>query len=360
MTSGRGARWAAPEFNCEARDGSLRFSNWSSFSEEFRRSFLPLNFDAGVVNTLEMMAYHQGRRPVSDYLDEFLNLIEDSGHTNPKAIVVKFRQGLDCRISAAPNRPPDTNPDAWFSFAVQMEQDLAAEAAPYSPASTDEAIRASAHLEEVCKVTSRVSAPEVEVPNASTSPDATHCGPISAEPTERPPDATILHGTPGCYPEGCPNPRGPGLPAPISASMGTPRTHSDETPSANAALTESPVPQTVPLVVTELPVLEVPLSVDSSTPAEEALTCVACNLNAPALVEAVSSITTPAPAERATEQVLDPTGTSDISQGASALPPVVPPPLTTVGKKTIQMFVNIQRLLNKSRTIEITDLKISG
>ncbi len=194
MTSGRGARWAAPEFDREAWDSSLRFSNWSSFSEEFRRSFLPLNFDAGVVNTLEMMAYHQGRRPVSDYLDEFLNLIEDSGHTNPKAIVVKFRQGLDCRISAAPNRPPDTNPDAWFSFAVQMEQDLAAEAAPYSPASTDEAIRASAHSEEVCKVTSRVSAPEVEVPNASTSPDATHCGPISAEPTERPPDATISMG----------------------------------------------------------------------------------------------------------------------------------------------------------------------
>ncbi len=47
----------------------------------------------------------------------------------------------------------------------------------------------------------------------------------------------------------------------------------------------------------------------------------------PAFAE-TSSVTTPAPAERATEQVLDPTGTSDISQGASALLPVVPPPLT--------------------------------
>ena len=32
----------------------------------------------------------------------------------------------------------------------------------------------------------------------------------------------------------------------------------------------------------------------------------------------------------------------------------------TVGKKTVRMFVNIQRLLNKSRTIEVTDLKFSG
>ncbi len=32
----------------------------------------------------------------------------------------------------------------------------------------------------------------------------------------------------------------------------------------------------------------------------------------------------------------------------------------TVSKKTVQMFVNIQRLLNKSRTIRVTDLKFSG
>jgi len=35
-------------------------------------------------------------------------------------------------------------------------------------------------------------------------------------------------------------------------------------------------------------------------------------------------------------------------------------PDCTVGKKTVRMFVNIQRLLNKSRTIEVTDLKFSG
>jgi len=30
------------------------------------------------------MAYYQGKRPVSDYLDDFLNLVEDSGYTDLK------------------------------------------------------------------------------------------------------------------------------------------------------------------------------------------------------------------------------------------------------------------------------------
>src|SRR6266542_3006394 len=216
MTSGRGARWAAREFDREAQNGCFRFPDWSAFSEEFREGFLPLHFEAIAANALEAVCY-QGKRSVSEYLDEFLNLVEDSRNTDPKTIVVKFRHGLDRRISAVPGRPSDADPDAWFSFAVQMEQDLAAEAA----------VRASAHSEEVYEVTSRVSAPEAEVPSASTSPDATHCRPVSVEPTERPPDATIFRGTSGCYPEGRPNPRILGSPAPISATMGTPCTRSD-------------------------------------------------------------------------------------------------------------------------------------
>jgi len=46
--------------------------------------------------------------------------------------------------------------------------------------------------------------------------------------------------------------------------------------------------------------------------------------SSPAFAE-VSSVTAPAPAEEATEQVLNPTGPSDTSQGAFTPPPVVPP-----------------------------------
>ena len=42
-----------------------------------------------------MLSYFQGKRTVDHYLDQFRDLIYDSGYTDPKTIVVKFRRGLD-------------------------------------------------------------------------------------------------------------------------------------------------------------------------------------------------------------------------------------------------------------------------
>ena len=51
---------------------------------------MPLNSEAAAVNTLETTSYFQGKWMVDDYLDQFRDLIEDSGYTDPKTIVVKF------------------------------------------------------------------------------------------------------------------------------------------------------------------------------------------------------------------------------------------------------------------------------
>jgi len=89
---------------------------------------MPLDSKAAAVNILETTLYFQGRRSVDDYLDQFKDLIEDSGSSDPKMIVVKFRQGLDCRISTALagmiyGRPADTDPEAWFRLPVLMDID---------------------------------------------------------------------------------------------------------------------------------------------------------------------------------------------------------------------------------------------
>jgi len=47
-----------------------------------------------VVNTLEMLSYFQGRQTV-DNLDQFRDLVYDSGYMDPKTIVVKFCRGLN-------------------------------------------------------------------------------------------------------------------------------------------------------------------------------------------------------------------------------------------------------------------------
>jgi len=125
MKSGRAGRWAAREFEYEAKSESktLRFLDWVDFEQEFQKDFTPLDEEATAINALETTGYYQGRRSVDDYLDQFRDLIDDSGYTDPKTIVVKFCQGLDRWIAntlagMAARRPSDMDPKSWFRLAV--------------------------------------------------------------------------------------------------------------------------------------------------------------------------------------------------------------------------------------------------
>jgi len=89
---------------------------------------MPLNSESAAINVLETTAYFQGKRTVDDYLDQFRDLIYDSGYTDPKTVI----QGLDRRISTALagmtyGRPSDMDPEAWFRLTVQMDQNRAAD-----------------------------------------------------------------------------------------------------------------------------------------------------------------------------------------------------------------------------------------
>ena len=83
---------------------------------------------------MEGIGYFQGRRTVDDYLDDFRDLISDSGYSDPKTIVVKFRRGLnpsiaDAVATMAAGRPDDLDPEAWYEAAVRIDQNQAANAA---------------------------------------------------------------------------------------------------------------------------------------------------------------------------------------------------------------------------------------
>jgi len=132
MKTRRTNRWATCELEQEAKTGHLRFINWLDFEEEFRKDFMPLDSESAAINVLETTTYFQGKRTVDNYLDQFHNPIYDSGYTDPKTVVVKFRRGLDRRISTAlagmtHGRPSDTDPEAWFHLAVRMDQNRAAD-----------------------------------------------------------------------------------------------------------------------------------------------------------------------------------------------------------------------------------------
>jgi len=132
MQVGRAGRWATREFDYQAWNGTFHFANWSAFAGEFRKEFMPSKAEDEAIGMLATDRYLQGKQTVSEYLDQFRDLVEDSCYTDPKTIVVKFRRGLDCRIltaltGKALGRPSDTDPEAWFCLAVQMNQDCATE-----------------------------------------------------------------------------------------------------------------------------------------------------------------------------------------------------------------------------------------
>jgi len=90
MQIGPASRWATQEFDYQAWNGTFCFANWSTFTGEFRKEFMPPKAEDEVIGMLATDRYFQGKRTVSEYLDQFRDLVEDSGYTDPKTIVVKF------------------------------------------------------------------------------------------------------------------------------------------------------------------------------------------------------------------------------------------------------------------------------
>ena len=131
MKSGRAAKWAARVFKWEEDNtGVYKFLDWDDFKSEFRKEFCPANSDAAAINKLESTAYYQKTRSVDDYLDEFLDLIAESGYEDPRTLVVKFRRGLDPQIqnvvaTMTHGRPSDTAPTVWYEAARNVDQNRA-------------------------------------------------------------------------------------------------------------------------------------------------------------------------------------------------------------------------------------------
>jgi Retrotransposon gag protein/Zinc knuckle len=132
MKSGRAQKWTTRIFRWENENsGQAKFIDWDDFTSEFKTEFTPAQADALAINRLESSAYYQKNRSLDDYMDEFQDLIADSGYTDPKTTVVKFRRGLNPLIqnavaTMASGRPSDASPQAWYKMARIVDQNRAA------------------------------------------------------------------------------------------------------------------------------------------------------------------------------------------------------------------------------------------
>jgi hypothetical protein len=120
------------------RSGKMCFASWDEFRDEFTAAFCPENEATTALMRLESDRYFQGKRNVEAYIDEFKDLVDLSGYTDPITIVLKFRRGLnpttqDRIAESGTDRPQDRAFDGWFKVARCLDLNrLANEAFHYA------------------------------------------------------------------------------------------------------------------------------------------------------------------------------------------------------------------------------------
>jgi hypothetical protein len=106
----------------ELRSGKMCFASWSDFTEEFTSTFCPENKETTALMRLKSDCYFQGKQNIEVYIDKFKDLVDLSRYTDPIAIVLKFRRGLnlttqDRVAKSSTDRPSDMDFNGWFKAA---------------------------------------------------------------------------------------------------------------------------------------------------------------------------------------------------------------------------------------------------
>jgi hypothetical protein len=100
--------------------------SWEEFRDEFTAVFCPENEVTTALMRFELDQYFQGKRNIEAYINEFKDLVDLSGYTDPITIVLKLCHGLNLttqdRIAeSGTDRPQDRDFDRWFKAARRLD-----------------------------------------------------------------------------------------------------------------------------------------------------------------------------------------------------------------------------------------------
>ena len=134
MKASQASKWTTRIFRWEDQpenSDATWFLDWNDFHNEFKKEFTPAHANLVALNWLESMAYYQRSWSLDDYLGKFLDLVADSGYTDPKTIVLKFRRGLNPEIQNAvatwhlEGHLTLTQVDGWYDMAQTIDENWA-------------------------------------------------------------------------------------------------------------------------------------------------------------------------------------------------------------------------------------------
>ena len=121
MKSGRAATFAQRTLRKEFRTKKPAFADYQEFHQQLELEFCEEDETTHALMHLESDQYHQGLRTISEFIDEFQELVDLSGLTDPIAIVLKFRRGLNPaiqdKIGESESRPDNADIEGWYTKA---------------------------------------------------------------------------------------------------------------------------------------------------------------------------------------------------------------------------------------------------
>lgn len=133
MQEGRASIWRSRYLR--QLDADEAYSKWERFTTEFQRNFFPVNEAMDARNLLESVRYHQGRRSVREFIDDFHLLLHRAGYEGDNLQnVMRFRRGLAPDIQNGIAESPAGTPGeadlaGWVAAAERLDLNRQANAA---------------------------------------------------------------------------------------------------------------------------------------------------------------------------------------------------------------------------------------
>jgi hypothetical protein len=121
MKSGRAATFTQRTLQKEFRTKKPTFVNYQEFHQQLELEFCAEDETTHALMCLESDQYHQGLRTISKFINEFQELVDISGLTDPIAVVLKFRRRLNPaiqdKIGELESRPDNADIEGWYTKA---------------------------------------------------------------------------------------------------------------------------------------------------------------------------------------------------------------------------------------------------
>jgi hypothetical protein len=183
--SGRAASFADRLLRYEERRKRPRYIDYTSFEERLIADFCPANERLEAIMRLESSRYFQGKRDVEAYIDEFQELVDWSGYSEPIAIVMKFRRGLSPKIQnkiaeSGRDKPADDDTEGWYETARLLDVNRVA-----NEEFNSSWVKPALPLFRTAPTTSRMPIPLRAVPTPPVPTIASHTSP--RQPPPQPP-----------------------------------------------------------------------------------------------------------------------------------------------------------------------------